>query len=69
MRGEVESTGDLASRIWILLLALLVLTLGEFIQLSDISVLICQWQRMDCKTPRLVRNLELIWPIGHKDLS
>lgn len=54
---------------WILLLALLVLTSVQLIKLPGIGVLICQRHRTDRKTQCSVRNVELIWPIGHWDLS
>lgn len=40
--GDVQRTGDLEPENWLLLLALLLLTLGGLIKLSGISVLICQ---------------------------
>lgn len=69
IRGEVKRTGDWEPDNWILLLAQLVLTSVKLIKLPGISVLICQRHRMDCKSQCSVRNVQLIWPIGHWYLS
>lgn len=69
MEGRWKEPGDSEPGNWVLLLALLVLTLDEVIKVSGNRVLICQRWRMGCKAQCSVRNFKVMWPIGQRDLS